>query len=116
MGQQSAPEIPLPFQLSRMSVIHDWDGERSLVILRNCRAVMREGARLLVIEVIVPERLGSSSLDGMIVSTDLNMLVNSGGRERTEGEYRTLLEAAGLRVARIVPTPAALSVIEAQPA
>jgi len=52
----------------------------------------------------------------MITGADLNMLVNTGGLERTEAEYRRLIEAAGLRVARIVPTPAAMSVIEARPA
>jgi len=98
------------------NVIHDWDDERSLAILRNCRAAMGEGSRLLVVEVIAPERVGSSPLDTMIAGADLNMLVNTGGLERAEAEYRRLIEAAGLHIARIVPTPAAMSVIEARPA
>ena len=98
------------------SVIHDWDDEKSVAILRNCRKAMREGSRLLIVEVIVPDRPGTSSLDHMIAGTDLNMLVVTGGRERTESEYRALVDAAGLTVARIVPTPAAMSVIEAVPA
>lgn len=98
------------------SVIHDWDDERSLEILRNCRAAMLENARLLLIEPLAPERVGSSPLDGIIVGSDLTMLVNTGGRERTEAEYRELLEAAGLRVARILATPSAMRVIEALPA
>jgi O-methyltransferase domain len=96
------------------SVIHDWDDEKSLTILRNCRAAMREGSRLLIVEVIVPDRPGTSPLDHMISGTDLNMLVVTGGRERTESEYRALVDAAGLTVARIVPTPAAMSVIDAR--
>ena len=96
------------------SVIHDWDDEKSLDILRNCRAAMREGSRLLIVEVIVPDRPGTSPLDHMISGTDLNMLVVTGGRERTESEYRALVEAAGLKLARIVPTPAAMSVIDAR--
>ena len=96
------------------SVIHDWDDEKSVAILRNCRAAMREGSRLLIVEVIVPDRPGTSPLDHMIAGTDLNMLVVTGGRERTESEYRALVDAAGLTVARIVPTPAAMSVIDAR--
>jgi len=96
------------------SVIHDWDDERSLAILRNCRAAMRGPARLLLVEIVVPEEIGTSPLDAMIASTDLNMLVNTGGCERTEGEYRELLDAADLRVEQIVATPAAFSIIDAR--
>jgi hypothetical protein len=96
------------------SVIHDWDDERSLAILRNCRAAMRGAARFLLVEVIVPEQIGASLLDAMIASTDLNMLVNTGGCERTEAAYRKLLEAADLRVEQIVATPAAFSIIDAR--
>lgn len=95
------------------SVIHDWDDEQSLTIFRNCREAMKNGARLLIIEPAVPQRVGSSSHDGVIVGSDLNMLVMTGGRERTEAEFRELLEASGLRVARIVTAPpTAFSVIE----
>ena len=104
------------------SVIHDRDDEKSLTIFKNCRAAMSESpsrkdrARLLIIEPTVPERVGSSSHDGVIVGSDLNMLVMAGGRERTEAEFRSLLEAADLRIARIVTAPpTAFSVIEALP-
>jgi SAM-dependent methyltransferase len=98
------------------SVIHDWNDEESLVILGNCRRAMREGARLLVFEPIVPDRPGTSPYDAMIAATDLNMMVVTGGRERTEREFRELLQAAGFRVTRLVPTPATFTVIEAVPA
>jgi SAM-dependent methyltransferase len=96
------------------SVIHDWDDARSRTILECCRAALRPGARLLVLEWIVPERVGPGDVG--IVGTDLNMLVMVGGRERTEAEYRALLASAGLRVTRVIPTPAAMSLIEAVPA
>ncbi len=95
------------------SVIHDWDDERSVALLRNVRAAMEPGARVLVVEPIVPERAGNSAFDGMLAHTDLNMLVVTGGRERTEAEFRAVVAAAGLRVTRVVPTPAAMSIIEA---
>lgn len=94
------------------SVIHDWDDERSRAILRRCREALKPGARLLVLEWIVPDRVGPA--DANIVGTDLNMLVMVGGQERTEAEYRELIASAGLRVTRVIPTPA-MSLIEAVP-
>lgn len=98
------------------SVVHDWDDARSVTILAAVRAAMGADSRLLVIEPIVPDRPGSSPYDMMIAGTDLNMLVMTGGKERTEAEFRALLDAAGLSVTRIVATPATMSVIEARPA
>jgi SAM-dependent methyltransferase len=97
------------------SVLHDWNDERSAAILRACRAALRPGARLVLVEVVVPQRPGTSPLDQMIAGTDLNMLVMTGGCERTEEQYRGLCAAAGLRVTRILPTATAFSLIEAEP-
>ena len=94
------------------SVIHDWDDERSLAILRNIRAAMGPESRLLVVEPIAPERPGSTPFDAMMAHTDLNMLVVTGGRERTEADFRTLIERAGFTVTRVVPTPASFAIIE----
>jgi hypothetical protein len=94
------------------SVIHDWDDERSVAILRNIAVAMHRESVLLVIEPIVPDRPGTSPLDSMLAFSDLNMLVVTGGRERTEAEFRTLIERAGLRPTRVVATPASMSLIE----
>jgi hypothetical protein len=91
------------------TVIHDWSDKLSLRILKNCHEAMADGARVLLIESIVPAGNQPHSSKFM----DLNMLVlNHGGRERTEAEYRSLLEAAGLKLSQIIPTPSPLSVIE----
>ncbi|HSQ01156.1 MAG TPA: methyltransferase [Candidatus Dormibacteraeota bacterium] len=95
------------------SVVHDWNDARSIDILRVCRAALRADARLVLVEVVVPARPGSSPLDQMIAGTDLNMLVMTGGRERTEAQYRALCAAVGLQVTRILPTATAFSLIEA---
>jgi orsellinic acid C2-O-methyltransferase len=98
-------------------VIHDWEDAEALVILRNVRAAMGEGARLLVIERILPERIDPSDMlmPGRFIH-DINMMLNPGGRERTEAEFRDLLARAGLRLMRIVPIPCPLSVVEIDPA
>jgi hypothetical protein len=90
-------------------VIHDWNDDRAVRILSNCRAAMHGNSRLLLVEsVLGPD--GGPSLAGAF---DLMMLALTGGMERTEQEYAGLLSAAGLRLARIVPTAAEVSVIEA---
>ncbi|TDB84953.1 methyltransferase [Actinomadura sp. KC216] len=75
------------------SVIHDWEDGKATAILRNCRAAMRPDARLLLLEQVMPE-IVTPETQG-IVRNDLNMLVCTGGRERTEAEFRELLDAAG---------------------
>jgi ubiquinone/menaquinone biosynthesis C-methylase UbiE len=61
-------------------VLHDWDDPRALAILKTCRRVMKPGAKLLVVELVVPEA-GPAALFGSLI--DLQMLVVHGGRERT---------------------------------
>jgi O-methyltransferase domain/Dimerisation domain len=93
------------------SVIHDWDDEKAQRILANCRAAMTPQARLLLIERVVGEanEIAEAKL------FDINMLAMVGGRERTRGEYRALLGAAGFRLTRILATASPLSIIEAAP-
>jgi hypothetical protein len=97
------------------SVLHDWDDDRALTILGNCRAAVGGLGRLLVVETVVPDRVGTSPEHRLLAANDLTMLVATGGRERTESEYRMLLGRAGFRVTRIVPTAARLAVVEAVP-
>ncbi|URN01338.1 acetylserotonin O-methyltransferase [Actinomadura madurae] len=98
------------------SVIHDWHDEKAAAILRNCRAAMRPDARVILLEQVMPEIVAPESAG--IVRNDLNMLVATGGRERTEAEYRDLLDGAGFTVVALTGPlpPAAYHVIEAVPA
>jgi hypothetical protein len=93
------------------NVLHDWDDDSALAILKNCRRAMNGAGRLLVIEVILPE--SPESTFGNLL--DLNMLVMSGGRERTEAQYRRLLAASSFRLTRVIPTMAPICIIEAIP-
>ena len=94
------------------SILHDWDDDRSIAILKTCRQAAPKTAKLLLVEMVIPP--GDAPFFGKIL--DLNMLVVLGGRERTEAEYRDLLSAGGFRLDRIVPTPSLTSVVEAVPA
>lgn len=96
------------------SVLHDWSDERAIDILRSCRRAMPEHAKLFVIERIAPERFGHSGQDQSIARSDLNMLVGTGGRERTQSEYRDLLAAAGLQATRLLQLNGAYCAIESE--
>jgi hypothetical protein len=97
-------------------VIHDWDDERATAILRNCRRAMTAGGTLLIVEGVYPPRIDQSLAGRGAAANDVNMLVNTGGRQRSEAEFRTLYDAAGFTLTRIVPTPARVAVIEGRPA
>ena len=97
------------------SILHDWDDEQATVILRTCRHAMGAHARLFVIERIAPERLTTSVIDQGIARSDLQMLVSTGGRERTWRQYETLLAGASLRLVRTMPLCAPFAALEAAP-
>ncbi|MBA2446882.1 MAG: methyltransferase, partial [Chloroflexi bacterium] len=93
-------------------IIHDWDDQRSVAILRACRRAMAPGSKLLIVERLLPP--GNEPAPDVVLG-DILMLVHTGGRERTAAEYRALLEAADLRLARTVATSTPFSVLEAVP-
>ena len=92
-------------------IIHDWDDARAIAILKSCREAMADNGRVLLIErVLAPPGEVSQGTRG-----DVTMMALMGGRERTEADFRGLLEASGFRLTRVVPTAIELSVIEAHP-
>jgi SAM-dependent methyltransferase len=105
----SVPEGADAYLLS--GVIHDWDDDRAITILRNCRRAMAENGRVLIVDMVVPKN-GAKCFSKLL---DLNMLVMTGGRERTEAEFRALLDASGYKLTKIISTMAPQSVIEAIP-
>jgi len=95
-----------------MNVVHNWDDEHAVAILTQCRMAMQPATRLLVIEMMIP-RDGTPYFGTLF---DLEMLILfQGGRERTEAEFRTLFDAAGLRLARILPADSLSYILECVP-
>lgn len=93
-------------------VLHDWDDEGAVRILRNCREAMAPGGRVLVFEPVIPT--GNTPPHMGKLFDQLCLGVCEGGRERTEEEFRELLFAkAGLRLNRIIDTGSHISIIEA---
>jgi hypothetical protein len=90
------------------NILHDWTDEQCLLILENCRRVMEPDARLLVVEMIIPP----ANEPSIAKFLDLEMLVTTGGRERTQAEFQDLFESAGLKLSRVISTHEGTCVIE----
>jgi SAM-dependent methyltransferase len=96
-------------------VIHDWNDAQAAAILRNVRRAMQPGARLLIAEGVYPPNIDGSLESRGAAANDVNMLVATGGRQRSEEEFRSLYRAAGFELTKIVPTAARLALIEGAP-
>jgi hypothetical protein len=83
------------------NILHDWDDADCLRILTTCRRAMRPGAKLLIIEAIVPE----GAPESFVSIVDLQMMVTTGGLQRTKEEFGVLLAQTGFRLDRLIPSP-----------
>jgi hypothetical protein len=92
-------------------IIHDWNEEQCVAILDNCRRAMNPHGRLLLVEMVLPS--GDTPHPGKML--DMVMLITPGGQERTAAEYGALLDKAGFRLTRVVPTASPVSIVEAVP-
>jgi hypothetical protein len=110
---QHVPEGADVYVLSR--VLHDWNGEQARRILDVCGAAMQPDSTLLILERVLPVTPGRTVKDRRCLLSDLNMLVRTGGRERTRAEYGRLLKSAGMKLLRLIPTQSEISIIEAAP-
>ena len=103
--------IPAGYDVYLMKyIIHDWTNEKAGQILRNCRQAVSERSKLLMIDT-----LNFRTATDLAVMYDLEMLVFLGSKERSEDEFTHLLEEAGFKLTRIIPTACPLSIIEAVP-
>lgn len=93
-------------------ILHDWNDERCVAILKNIRAAMAPGAKVVVVELALPP--GAEPAPAQLM--DLNMLVMLDGRERTAQQYGALFEKSGLRLTRYIPTPSPIGICEAEAA
>jgi O-methyltransferase domain len=88
-------------------ILHDWNDDQGLRILRNCRQAMSTKAQLLIVERLIghPMREPESKL------SDLNMMVNVGGRERSQEEFARLLQEAGFGLRAVLSLPGSLALL-----
>jgi O-methyltransferase/methyltransferase family protein len=106
----SIPPAGDVYLLSR--ILHDWNDERCLALLNNCRQAMDPGSELLIIERVIP---AGGQPPSLALEWDIHMLANTGGRERTEAEYHTLLHRSDLQPRSLRPLPLDMSVLVVGP-
>ena len=91
------------------NVLHDWDDSRAVQILQACRHAMGTRGRVLIVERLIPDDPTEAV---PVLLSDLNMLLLTGGQERTNAEYGKLLAAAGLRPGQVLPVATPYGVID----
>ncbi|MFI6008127.1 methyltransferase [Streptomyces sp. NPDC051243] len=102
------------------SILHDWTDDQAVTILRHCREVLPPGGLVLIVEPVLPEVVDTGAEaevtdGGVTYLSDLNMLVNVGGRERTRRDFEEVCRRAGLSLTSVTPLKEAapFSLIEA---
>ncbi len=94
------------------NLIHDYDDERAIKLLKNCHDAIAENGKVLAVEMIVPP--GNEPSLAKIVDVEA-LIMSAGAIERTEGQYRDLFEAAGFKLTNVISTRSPMSILEAVP-
>jgi len=108
-GDFFAGALPAADLYLLMEVLHDWDDDDATRILAAVRRAARPGARVLIVEILVPDAPGPHAGK----TRDIIMLAVTGGRERTQAQHAALLAAAGFELTRVLPTASEHSLVEA---
>jgi SAM-dependent methyltransferase len=108
-GDFFADPLPVADAYVLMEVLHDWSDDDATRILTAVRRAAAPGARLIVVEVLVPDSPGPDSSKVL----DIIMLAVTGGRERTRDQYEMLLAKSGFELQRVVPTRSSYLIVEA---
>ncbi len=111
IGGDAFTAVPADHETYLLSrVIHAWDDERAIALLTRCHQAMQPRGKVLLVERVIPT--GSTPVL-LVLESDVQMLVVPGGKERTDAEYRALLNAAGFELTRLIPVLTPFYVIEA---
>jgi len=97
-----------PFEFMA-AVLHDWDDANAVRILTACRQAMATDGRVLIVERLIPDE-PADAMPALL--SDINMLVVTGGRERTTAEYGRLLAEAGLTLGKVEPVAPPYGILE----
>jgi hypothetical protein len=111
IGGDAFTAVPAGYDTYLLSrVIHDWNEERAIALLTRCHQAMPPWGKVLLVERVI---LTDSTPQVLVMESDVQMLVMAGGKERTDAEYRALLNAAGFELTRLIPVLPPFYVIEA---
>jgi len=106
--------VPGPYDAYVLKfIIHDWDDELALKILRNIHRAAAPGSTLLLLEQVIPENLSTAASDQAVIKSDITMMT-IGSAERTVAEYRQLLSQAQWTLTRVIQISPEFSLLEAR--
>ena len=94
------------------NLIHDYDDERAVKLLKNCHDAIADNGKILAVEMIIPP--GNEPSLGKILDVEA-LIMTTGATERTEEQYRSLFEAAGFKLSNVISTRSPMSLLEAVP-
>ncbi len=110
-GGDAFTSVPSGYDAYLLSrVIHDWDDERAIALLTRCHQAMQPQGKVLLVERVI---VTGSTPQVLVLESDVQMLVATGGKERTDAEYGALLSAAGFELTKLIPVLPPFYVIEA---
>lgn len=92
------------------SILHDWDDEKSVKILKNCHQAMHPSSRLLIVDVVLQNKEQSIYPNCM----DVLMMTITGGKERNLSSFKQILERSGFVLEQVFPTATEFSILEAR--
>lgn len=101
-------EVPAADLYLLKTVLHDWDDDQAVAILRNCRSAANAGGRVLVVETVI----GEIGEPGLAPISDMGMLCVTGGMERDMAEFDALFIASGWSCSRTYPVGGGYSGLE----
>lgn len=111
MGGDAFTAVPADYETYLLSrVIHDWDDEPAIAILNRCHQAMKPQGKVLLVERVI---LTGRTPEVLVLESDVQMLAVTGGKERTDAEYRALLGTAGFELIKLIPVLPPFYLIEA---
>ncbi|KAL0537118.1 hypothetical protein IC582_026088 [Cucumis melo] len=115
IGGDMFEDIPKVDAIFMKWILHDWNDKECVKILENCKkAIPEKRGKVIIVEVVLNKE-GKGAFDDTKFYFDLLMLAHTNGKERTEKEWKTILEEAGFSRYNLIPLPALVSIIEAYP-
>lgn len=110
VGGSFFDEVPFGADLYMTKwVIHDWNDDEAVIILKNIQKAMPTGAKLLIIDSVIPDDSRNHPHAGKLL--DINILAMTTGKERTLSEFKMIIERAGLKFNRLIETETEISSI-----
>ncbi|KAI3912569.1 hypothetical protein MKW92_040705 [Papaver armeniacum] len=107
--------IPSADAIFMKNILHDWGDDKCIQILKRCKEALPRGGKVIIVDIVLDAADSVNPFSKIRLASDLDMMLNTGGKERTEKELKKLIDAAGFSSYKITQMSAVQSVIEVYP-